>query len=100
MWIADTEIDDLREIGVTLHEDASRFPIRGQGEFLIRPSSMTITWGRSNGGLWTMAKVTVRGLRTDNGSTGLRCWYDRKDPSMHTWVRSIIDETSPEESWS
>lgn len=89
--IKDTEINQLMEIEVTLTGDA---PVTlGQGSFEIRPSSMSIVWARFNGESWILSKVKVRGLRLDNGSTGLRAWYPIDD--MPSWVWEIVQETSP-----
>lgn len=95
LFIADTDIAQLFEVEVRLTEDA---PVeQGQGAFEIKPSSCSIVWFKNNGETWQCGKVKIRGLRSDNGSTGLRIWYpaDVEDDEMPSWVKEIISETSP-----
>lgn len=93
-YIVDTSVSQLFEVEIPLTEDA---PVeQGQGAFEIKPSSMSIVWVKLDGWPWVLSKVKIRGLRSDNGSTGLRIWNSFEgEYNMPPWVKEIISETSP-----
>lgn len=90
-YVDDTAVYKYEETQVTLIEDHGLI-LRGQGFFEIIPTAMTITWTQMNGESWTMSQTTVRGTRTDTGSTGLRVFYDL---DMPTWIKNIVMEVKP-----